>query len=73
MLGVFNELQKDPKANLLEWGRKNPSLFYQISAKLIPTEISAQIQEKVYTVIVADEIEYAKVIEDDRDIQDNQS
>lgn len=39
VLRVFNELQKDPKKNLLEFGKKHPIQFYQMAAKLIPTEI----------------------------------
>ena len=39
VLRVFNELQKDPKKNLLEFGKKYPIQFYQMAAKLIPTEI----------------------------------
>lgn len=44
VLKVFQDLQQDPKSNLLEWGKKNTSMFYQIAAKLIPTEISGQIE-----------------------------
>jgi hypothetical protein len=40
VLKVFNELQKDPKKNLLEFGKKHPIQFYQMAAKLIPTEIT---------------------------------
>lgn len=55
VLDVFNKLQDDPKANLLEWGKKNPSMFYQIAAKLIPTEVDAKVSEKVIFVEVSDE------------------
>lgn len=41
---VFNELQDDPKANLLEWGKKNPGMFYQIASKLIPTEVQGKMK-----------------------------
>jgi hypothetical protein len=44
VLKVFHDLQTDPRANLLEWGKKNPGMFYQIAAKLIPTEISANVE-----------------------------
>jgi len=40
VLAAFNELQKDPKANIITWGRENPRDFYQIAAKLIPTELT---------------------------------
>lgn len=51
VLDAFNELQADPKANLLDWGRKNPGMFYQIAAKLIPAEINAHVDHKIITVI----------------------
>jgi len=40
ILEVCNELQNDPKANMLEWARNNPKDFYLIAAKLIPTEVN---------------------------------
>lgn len=43
VLSVFNELQSDPKVNLLEFGRTNPRDFYAIAAKLIPTEIKGAV------------------------------
>jgi 1,6-anhydro-N-acetylmuramate kinase len=43
VLAAFNELQEDPKANILEWGRRNPAMFYQVAAKLIPTELKASV------------------------------
>lgn len=51
VLNVFNELQKDPKANLLEFGKKNPKEFYQIAAKLIPTEVSAKVEATIVKVV----------------------
>ena len=45
VLAAFNELQEDPKANIKAWGQKNPSLFYTIAAKLIPTEIQAKVTQ----------------------------
>ena len=51
VLFAFNKLQEHPKANLLDWGRENPSLFYQIAAKLIPTEVNAKFEGKIITVI----------------------
>lgn len=44
VLKVFNDLQDDPKANLLEFAKKNPRDFYQIAAKLIPTEVTNKIE-----------------------------
>lgn len=40
---VFEQLQVDPKANLLNWGKENPTEFYKIAAKLIPTDVKAQV------------------------------
>lgn len=47
VLAAFNELQLDPKANIIEWGRQKPGDFYQIAAKLIPTEVSAKVDATV--------------------------
>ena len=47
VLDAFNELQLDPKANLVAWGKKNPTPFYQIAAKLIPTEIQGKFEQTV--------------------------
>jgi len=47
VMAVFNDLQEDPKANLMEWGKDNPTEFYKIAAKLIPTEINATVNEVV--------------------------
>ena len=44
VLAVFNDLQSDPKNNLLEFGKKYPRDFYQIAAKLIPTEVKGEIE-----------------------------
>ncbi len=46
VLAVFNELQNDPKANLHEWGKNNPTAFYQIASKLIPTDLKATVEAK---------------------------
>jgi len=43
VLAAFNDLQNDPKANLLAWGKRNPTEFYKIAAKLIPTEVSGTV------------------------------
>ena len=41
---AFNKLQDDPKANLFAWGQKNPTMFYQVASKLIPTEVKGTIE-----------------------------
>lgn len=54
VLAVFQELQSDPDAKLLAWAKKEPTEFYKIAAKLIPTEIGGTMK-KVITVQVKDE------------------
>lgn len=44
VLAVFNDLQEDPQANLTAWAKKEPTEFYKIAAKLIPTDIKATIE-----------------------------
>lgn len=43
IIEAFNDLQGDPKNNIIAWGKKNPTAFYNIAAKLIPTEIQANV------------------------------
>lgn len=43
VLTVFNQLQKDPKHNLLKFAKRYPRDFYQIAAKLIPQEVNARV------------------------------
>lgn len=54
VLAVFNELQEDPKVKLSAWAKDEPTEFYRIAAKLIPTEISATVKQ-VIVVTDADE------------------
>ena len=51
VLEVFNELQEDSEANLLSWAKTEPTEFYKIAAKLIPSDINANIGGKIITVI----------------------
>jgi len=44
VLEVFNKIQEDPKANLEAFAKKYPRDFYQIAAKLIPTEVDASVK-----------------------------
>lgn len=48
VLSVFNELQSDPKHSLLAFAKKHPRDFYNISAKLIPNEISGHLSASVH-------------------------
>lgn len=43
VLETFNDLQNDPQANISTWAKKNPTEFYRIAAKLIPTSLSAEL------------------------------
>jgi hypothetical protein len=45
VLAAFNELQEDKKNNILQFAKDNPKEFYQIAAKLIPTEINAKVNK----------------------------
>ena len=44
VLAVFTDLQSDPKANLKAWAKEEPTEFYRIASKLIPTELTAQVE-----------------------------
>jgi hypothetical protein len=54
VLEVFNKLQEDPKANLEQFAKKYPREFYQIAAKLIPTEITGNIRTTIRAKIEGD-------------------
>lgn len=54
VLAVFNEIQEDPDAKLLAFAKKYPRDFYQIAAKLIPTEITGTVKQ-IITVTDTDE------------------
>lgn len=45
VLAAFNDLQNDPKANILTWAKDQPTEFYKIASKLIPTELNATVKE----------------------------
>ena len=45
VLAVFNELQEDPEVKLSAWAKKEPTEFYRIAAKLIPTEVNAKVTQ----------------------------
>lgn len=36
---VFTELQEDSEVNLANWGKKNPTEFYKLCARLIPAAV----------------------------------
>lgn len=47
VLEVFNDLQSHPKASLRAWAESKPGEFYQIAAKLIPTEITGSLKRVI--------------------------
>jgi hypothetical protein len=40
-------LQLQPRSNMREWANENPTEFYRIASKLLPTEINANVQSVV--------------------------
>lgn len=44
VLAIFNEIQDDPEIKLLAFAKKYPRDFYAIAAKLIPTEVNANVE-----------------------------
>lgn len=44
VLAAFTELQADPVNNIVAWAKTEPTEFYKIAAKLIPTEIKGDLQ-----------------------------
>jgi hypothetical protein len=44
VMAAFQDLQSDPRANIITWAKDNPTEFYKIASKLIPTEISANVE-----------------------------
>ncbi len=43
VLEAFNDLQSDPKNNIIAFAKKYPRDFYAIAAKLIPTEVKGNV------------------------------
>jgi len=40
---AFSELQEDKEAKLSNWAKENPTEFYKLAAKLIPTSVNADL------------------------------
>jgi len=58
VLAVFNKLQEEPEkgkpdVRLETWASKEPSEFYKIASKLIPTEVTGKIKNII--IVKADE------------------
>ena len=41
---AFNQLQGNDDAKLEVWAAKNPTEFYKLAAKLIPTSLTGEVQ-----------------------------
>lgn len=48
---AFDLLQQDEQHNLVNWAKTNPTEFYRLSSKLIPTKLEADVNIPVQTVI----------------------
>lgn len=48
---VFAELQKEQHVNLFQWAKANPTEFYKLSSKLIPTDLNAKIMGDVSLLV----------------------
>lgn len=46
VLAVFNQMQEKPATSLLAWAETEPTEFYKIAAKLIPTEVKATVEQE---------------------------
>lgn len=40
---AFNAMQEHPDVKLEDWGKNNPTEFYKLASKLIPSEINAKV------------------------------
>ncbi len=49
VLAVFIEIQDDPIVNLTAFAKEYPKEFYNIAAKLIPTEVQGTIDATITT------------------------
>lgn len=46
VLDAFNKMQESEEHNIVTWGKANPTDFYKIASKLIPTDVQAEINHK---------------------------
>ena len=52
VLSVFNQLQSDPRHNLLQFAKGNPKDFYQIASRLIPAEMTTKVDGDIKITFV---------------------
>lgn len=48
---AFNKLQDHDTANLNNWAENNPTEFYRLASKLIPTKVEADIVQPIQHII----------------------
>lgn len=52
---VFQDLQQHETANLQSWAESEPTEFYKLASKFIPTEVDAVIKETITVRLFDDE------------------
>ena len=57
VMATFEELQEDPKANLTAWAKQEPTEFYKIAAKLIPTELKGNLDIQTIQPLIIQPVE----------------
>ena len=50
VISTMDALQSHEKSNLKTWAEDNPTEFYKIASKLIPTEVSATVNDITKTI-----------------------
>ena len=56
VLTIFNQIQDDPNLNLLSFAKEFPKEFYALAAKLIPTELNANLNATISVEMDKEEI-----------------
>jgi hypothetical protein len=54
VISTLEWLQTQPRSNMRDWAKDNPTPFYQIAAKLIPTEVNATVKETIEVNLIRD-------------------
>ena len=44
VLETFNQMQEKPGVNLFDWAQSEPTEFYKLASKLIPSEINSTVK-----------------------------
>ena len=45
IMNAYAALEKDPKYGIVKWAKENQTEFYKIAAKLIPIQVTANVNE----------------------------